>query len=70
MRGIPDYLVCVNGRFVALELKRSHKEKMRGTLQENTLDRIHRAGGYCAFVWPDNWDSIRQDILQIVKGEK
>jgi len=41
--GIPDIIVCLGGRFVALEVK---TEKGKPTaLQEVTLRRIRKAGG-------------------------
>lgn len=69
MRGIPDYLVCVNGKFVALELKRSKDELMRGTLQFNNVEKITLlAKGYATFVYPENWDKVKDDLKRMLKG--
>ena len=44
--GIPDVIACIEGRFVALEVKTP--EGTLSKLQEVTLDRIRAAKG-CAF---------------------
>lgn len=44
IRGIPDILACVNGRFVAIEGKRD-KKKSATDLQKLTLREIRAAGG-------------------------
>jgi mevalonate kinase len=41
--GIPDIIVCLNGRFIALEVK-TEKGKIT-VLQEVTLRKIRKAGG-------------------------
>jgi len=68
VRGIPDYLLCVQGKFIALELKRDEVELMQGTLQCHTLERIARAGGYATFVYPQNFEKVKEDILKLLKG--
>ena len=56
--GIPDFLVCLNGRFVGIEAKAG---KNRPTaLQISNLRRIHEAGG-CALV-------INEDSLPHLDG--
>lgn len=64
--GIPDLIGCVNGKFVALELKISKEaaEKKRGkvVLQARILFLIRNAGGYAEFVYPENWDRIHQEL--------
>ena len=47
IRGIPDLLGCVNGFFIAIELKRStaKKDKSRESLQEYVCSKIVDAGG-------------------------
>jgi len=69
IRGIPDLLCCVNGHFVALELKRSVKEQMKGTLQAHILNKIHESGGFASFVFPENWEWVQIQLLRISKGE-
>jgi len=52
LHGIPDFLMCVNSIFVAIELKVDAKLEK---LQEWNLDEIAKAGGIGFVVTPDNW---------------
>lgn len=62
LRGIPDIIGCVNGTFVALELKKSEKEantKRKGhTLQKHNINLIREANGLGFVVYPENLDEI------------
>ena len=42
--GIPDIIACINGRFVAFEVKTPTGKLTR--LQEITIERIRAAGGW------------------------
>lgn len=42
--GIPDILVCMQGQFIAIEVKREGKEPT--PLQARRLEEIGRAGGW------------------------
>ena len=46
--GIPDIIACVNGRFVAFEVKRQGGKPT--PLQEVTIRKIERAGGVARVV--------------------
>lgn len=58
LRGYPDILGCVNGRFIALECKRSQSESLHNTgricLQKKILRDIQRSGGFASFIYPEN----------------
>lgn len=43
--GLPDYIGCVDGRFVAVESKARGARRGVTALQRVVLDRIRRAGG-------------------------
>lgn len=47
--GIPDFIVCLNGRFVAIEAKRLGNEDGATELQKVRIKEINAAGGI-AFV--------------------
>lgn len=62
IRGIPDLILVINGRFVALELKRDLKS-MRATtgrivLQRHNIDKINKAGGFGCIVCPETFDEV------------
>lgn len=67
--GIPDILGCLNGYFVALELKKERKEAFkkhgRVRLQGHILMLIRDAGGYGEFVYPENWEEIHGELSLI-----
>lgn len=61
--GDPDYLLCVRGKFVAMELKRSGEEPR--PLQKYKLDEIERTGGLSLVATPDNWDQIKLFLTEL-----
>lgn len=50
VRGIPDLTGCVEGTFVALEVKRPGKEKTLTKIQKYTLDQLEGAGAIVGVV--------------------
>jgi hypothetical protein len=64
LRGVPDFLCCLNGWFVALELKRSRRAKVQD-LQLYYLTRITNAGGFGILVYPENWEQVYKFLLMI-----
>ena len=56
IRGIPDNLLCVHGRFVAVEFK-TNIGKLEA-LQEHVLDKIQNTGGVAFVARPNNWKEI------------
>jgi Holliday junction resolvase len=47
--GIPDIIICYNGRFVALEVKVGKNKPTR--LQAATIEQIQKAGGTAEVVY-------------------
>lgn len=43
--GTPDIIACVNGKFIAIEVKRPEGGKV-SELQKVQIDLIHKAGGH------------------------
>lgn len=56
-------LVCVNGKFVAMELKKDDKEKPT-VLQAHNLKRINEANGIGLVVHPQN---LKQTLTLVEK---
>lgn len=67
IRGTPDILMCVNGMFVALELKRSISEEP-DQLQQHNLNAINKAKGIGLTACPENWKDI-YGVLKTLSGE-
>jgi len=59
IRGTPDRLCCINGHFVALELKVNYKAT---PLQQLKLNKIQKAKGHAFTVNPHNWFCIYKKL--------
>lgn len=55
-RGVPDILMCLEGTFVALELKTDGGKT--DVLQHYELNQIRKAGGISATVSPKTFKSV------------
>jgi len=64
LRGTPDFLMCVHGVFVALELKATAKDQP-SELQKYTLAQIRKAGGLALVVCPENFEEIYVDLKSL-----
>jgi hypothetical protein len=63
IRGTPDFLICMRGCFVALELKQDAYETP-SPLQLYKLKEIRETGfGFATLVYPENWDSVHRQLL-------
>ena len=58
--GVPDFLACVNGRFLAVEAK-AGKGKTTA-LQDAHLEKIRAAGGVSMVVNELNLDQLKETI--------
>jgi len=69
LSGIPDFIGSINGRFIAIELKRDNKGKLT-KLQEITIKEIKEKGGGISFVaygWSDfirKFEFIYEEIMK------
>ncbi len=68
VRGIPDILMCLNGVFVALELKKDDKTKPE-KLQEYILGRITEAKGLAFKVGPKAWPAVLDFLISVSAWE-
>lgn len=67
INGTPDILLCLNGIFIAIELKKDAKSKT-SKLQDYNLQKIREAGGLSFVVYPDIWNDVLDDLRQIVEN--
>lgn len=66
--GTPDRLLCVMGRFVALELK--SEEGKPSPLQKWNLDETKRCGGISIVACPQNWVHVKLRLQRLDQGEE
>ena len=58
--GIPDILVCINGRFVRIEVKQETGRP--SLLQKVHLKRIGEAGGIGILAYPSGYEDLKKLI--------
>ena len=72
LRGIPDIIGCVKGRFFGLELKRNRQEATKSAgrvvLQRYHIRQINAAGGEAFITWPDTWDITFKILKNLAEG--
>lgn len=63
--GVPDLLCCINGRFVAVELKvNDNKASM---LQEFNIKKIKMSGGIGMILYPDGFNSFKRLVKELME---
>lgn len=63
--GVPDFLVCHNGRFIAIETK-AGKGKLTA-LQRLALEQIKEAGGIALVINENNMDELEKTLNDATK---
>ena len=63
--GVPDFLCCVNGKFVAIEAKAGKGEAT--ALQLKNLGDINRAGGYTLIIRENNLEYLTNVISECMQ---
>lgn len=63
--GVPDFLCCVNGKFVAIEAKAGKGEVT--ALQLKNLSDINKAGGYTLVIRENNLEYLTNVISECMQ---
>jgi len=64
--GSPDYYLCINGYFVALEVK--SEGGALTALQDYTLKKVvFRGRGISLVAYPENWDEVKDKLSKLDK---
>lgn len=58
--GTPDILACVNGYFIAIEVKA--QDGHPSELQLVKINDIRKAGGFAYVVYPSGWNKLKDVI--------
>ena len=64
--GIPDILACVNGHFLAIEVKAENGKPSE--LQLHHIEKIKQAGGHAVIVKPSQFNKLKK-LIQELKNE-
>ena len=62
--GTPDILACINGKFVAVEVK-GEKGKP-SDLQLYHIEQIRKAGGYGTVLYPKDFEKFKKDVESLL----
>ena len=65
--GVPDFLCCVNGYFVAIEAKAGKGQAT--ALQLKNLGQINKAGGYTCIINETNLDYLKAVIAECMERQ-
>lgn len=63
--GVPDILACVNGRFVAVEVKAENGKPTE--LQKWNVEQIKESGGIALILYPADWNRFVTIIDEVMK---
>lgn len=61
--GVSDIVMCINGVFVSLELKKAGEKPT--ALQFNHLKEVNEAGGIGLWASPSNWDIVKYRLEEL-----
>lgn len=67
IRGVPDFLGCVNGKFVALELKKDSRAPI-SRLQLHFIKRVNKNGGFARVIYPENMNEVLEELWNFCYG--
>ncbi|MBQ2663132.1 MAG: VRR-NUC domain-containing protein [Clostridia bacterium] len=62
--GVPDLIICVNGKFVAVEIKAEYGKASQ--LQLSHLRQVEQAGGHTFILRPSNFIEFKQYITDVM----
>ena len=65
--GTPDILACVNGYFVAIEVKAENGKPSE--LQLHHIKEIKKAGGEAYILYPKDFENFKENIELLKGGE-
>jgi len=65
--GAPDFIVCLQGRFVGIECKAGNNKVT--VLQRHNLDLIKTAGGIDLVVNDENVSELKSILVNLIQGE-
>ena len=64
--GIPDFIVCCNGYFLAVETKSKHTSHGVTALQERNMKHIKECGGVALVINEDNLGDLERTLFELM----
>lgn len=62
--GVPDLLCCINGKFLAIEVKSDTGKPSK--LQINEIRKINKAGGRADIYYPKDFERLKKEIRDML----
>lgn len=73
IRGISDIIGCINGRYIAIEVKRSEAEAKkyspRSALQDKFLADVRKVDGLAYKCYPENEKFVLEDLIKLCHAD-
>ena len=63
--GVPDILACINGRFVAIEVKAPNGKPSE--LQLYNIEEIKKSGGIAMVLYPKDFDAFKNIVFKLLQ---
>lgn len=64
--GIPDIIVCINGHFVALEVKAENGKASE--LQKRNIRLINECKGKAYIVYPKDFEILKERLIELCRS--
>lgn len=64
--GIPDIIACINGHFVALEVKAENGRASE--LQKRNIRLINECKGQAYIVYPNDFETLKERLVELCKS--
>lgn len=64
--GIPDIIACINGNFVALEVKAENGRASE--LQKRNIRLINECKGQAYIVYPKDFEELKERLIELCKN--
>lgn len=64
--GIPDIIACVNGHFVAIEVKAETGHASE--LQNRNIRLIQESEGYACIVYPKDFERLKKELRELCQS--
>jgi Holliday junction resolvase len=62
--GVPDIIACIDGKFIAIEVKTPKTKNNISELQKYNLEKITQAGGYALVAW--DIENVKKFISSLI----
>lgn len=67
-QGVPDLLVCINGKFLGIEVKAENGKP--SDLQLYNIDEIRKAGGIGIILYPSQFEEFQRLVTMLICNDE